>query len=106
MAGASRELHMTLQSAFQEAVHRRHAYVTVEHLLFALLHDERGVEIIQSCGGHVETLKQELERFFREDLERVPGDEDFEASQTLAFHRILQHAVDHTTSAEKEEVEI
>ena len=106
MAGASRELHMTLQSAFQEAVHRRHAYVTVEHLLFALLHDERGVEIIQSCGGHVETLKQELERFFREDLERVPGDEDFEASQTLAFHRILQHAVDHTTSAEREEVEI
>jgi ATP-dependent Clp protease ATP-binding subunit ClpA len=106
MAGASRELQMTLQSAYQEAVHRRHAYVTLEHLLFALLHDERGVEIISSCGGNIEALKQDLERFFQEDLEKVPGDEDFEARQTLAFHRILQHAVDHTTSAEKEEVEV
>jgi ATP-dependent Clp protease ATP-binding subunit ClpA len=97
---------MTLQAAFQEAVHRRHAYVTVEHLLFALLHDERGIEIIMSCGGNIEALKRDLERFFLEDLEQVPGDEDFEARQTLAFHRILQHAVDHTESAEKEEVEV
>ena len=71
MAGASRELQMTLQSAYQEAVHRRHAYVTLEHLLFALLHDERGVEIISSCGGNIEALKQDLERFFQDDLEKA-----------------------------------
>ncbi|MFT5441870.1 MAG: ATP-dependent Clp protease ATP-binding subunit ClpA [Myxococcota bacterium] len=106
MAGVSRELQLTLQSAYQEAVHRRHAFVTVEHLLFALLHDEIGVEIIMGCGGDVEELKSDLERFFSEDLEKVPGDEAVEARQTLAFHRVLQHAVDHTTSAEKEEVEV
>ncbi|MCP4039981.1 MAG: ATP-dependent Clp protease ATP-binding subunit ClpA [bacterium] len=106
MAGVSRELQLTLQAAYREAVHRRHAYVTVEHLLFALLHDESGIEIVQSCGGHVESLKEDLERFFREDLEQVPGDEDVETRQTLAFHRVLQHAVDHTTNAEKEVVEV
>ena len=106
MAGVSRELQLTLQSAYQEAVHRRHAFVTVEHLLFALLHDDAGVDIIQSCGGNVESLKQDLERFFREDLEQLPDDEVVESRQTLAFHRVLQHAVDHTTSSEKDEVEI
>ena len=79
MAGVSRELQLTLQSAYREAVHRRHAYVTIEHLLFALLHDERGVEIVRSCGGQVDVLKRDLERFFREDLEEVPGDETVEA---------------------------
>jgi ATP-dependent Clp protease ATP-binding subunit ClpA len=106
MSGVSRELQMTLQAAYREAVHRRHAYVTVEHLLFALLHDERGAEIISQSGGHVEALKDELERFFRDDLETVPGEDPVEARQTLAFHRVLQHAVDHMESAEKEEVEI
>ncbi len=106
MAGVSRELQLTLQAAYREAVHRRHAYVTVEHLLFALLHDEGGVEIIHACAGNVEVLKRELERFFNEDMETVPGDEVIEARQTLAFHRVLQHAVDHTESAEKDEVEV
>ncbi len=106
MAGVSRELQLTLQAAYREAVHRRHAFVTVEHLLFALLHDERGVEIIHACAGDVEQLKYDLERFFQEDMEILPDDEVIEARQTLAFHRVLQHAVDHTDSAEKEEVEV
>ncbi|MGE4561566.1 MAG: Clp protease N-terminal domain-containing protein, partial [Rhodospirillales bacterium] len=106
MAGASRELQLTLQSAYQEAVHRRHSYVTVEHLLFALLHDDDGIKIVQSCGGDVEALKRDLERFFREDLDQLPEDEVLEARQTLAFHRVLEHAADHTRSAEKDEVEI
>jgi len=106
MAGVSRELQLTLQSAYQEAVHRRHSYVTVEHLLFALLHDDDGIKIVQSCGGDVEALKRDLERFFREDLDQLPEGEVLEARQTLAFHRVLEHAVDHTRSAEKDEVEI
>ena len=50
MSGISRELQMTLQAAYREAVYRRHAYVTVEHLLFALLHDDRGVETAIHVG--------------------------------------------------------
>ena len=97
---------MTLQSAYREAVSRRHAYLTVEHLMYALLHDERGIEIFRHAGARIDRLKAGLERFFAEDLERVPGDDPVDTQQTLAFHRVLQHALDHTESAEKEEVDV
>ena len=90
----------------REAVARRHAYVTVEHLLYALLHDDgrhRRAAQLRAPGSIASSA--ELERFFDEDLEQVPGDDAVEARQTLAFHRVLQHALDHTASAEKEEVE-
>ena len=105
MSHISRELQITLQAAYREAVVRRHAYLTVEHILYALLHDARGAEIIRHSGGQVEPLKAALERFFAEDLETVPGDEPFEAHQTLAVHRVLQGALSHCEGAEKEEVE-
>jgi ATP-dependent Clp protease ATP-binding subunit ClpA len=105
MSGFNRELQMTVQAAIREAIARRHAYVTVEHLLYALCHDTEGIDILRNSGARIDRLKQELERFFEEDLERVPGDEEIETRQTLAFHRVLQHAHDHTQSAEKDEVE-
>jgi ATP-dependent Clp protease ATP-binding subunit ClpA len=105
MTQISRELQLTLQAAFREALARRHAYVTVEHLLYALLHDARGSEILHHAGGEIARLKSSLERFFTQDLETVPGDEPYEARQTLAFHRVLQSAVSHCEGAEKEEVD-
>ena len=105
MSEIGRELHLTLQSAVREAMVRRHAYVTVEHLLYALLHDERGAEILLHAGAQIDLLRDSLERFFSDDLESVPGEEDYETRQTLAFHRVLEHAVSHCESAEKEEVD-
>jgi ATP-dependent Clp protease ATP-binding subunit ClpA len=105
MTEIARELQLTLQAAFREAVTRRHAYVTVEHLLYALLHDERGSEILRHAGAQIPALVDALDRFFAEDLETVPGDEPFESRQTLAFHRVLQHAVTHCEGAEKPEVD-
>ena len=96
---------MTIQAAIREAVTRRHAYVTVEHLLFALCHDEEGIDVLRNSGARVDLLKRELERFFDEDLERVPGDDPFDRRETIAFHRVIQHALDHTLSAEKSEVD-
>jgi len=100
-----RELQLTLQAAVREAMVRRHGYLTVEHLLYALLHDARGVEIVRACGGDVEALKAELERFLTQELEPEPGEGPIESRQTLAFHRVLQHAVQHVESAEKPEVD-
>jgi ATP-dependent Clp protease ATP-binding subunit ClpA len=105
MSHIGRELQLTLQAAFREAVARRHAYVTVEHLLYALLHDDHGVEILRHSGAEIQPLVEALDRFFAEDLETIPGDEPFESRQTLAFHRVLQHAVAHCESAEKPEVD-
>jgi ATP-dependent Clp protease ATP-binding subunit ClpA len=105
MSEIARELQLTLQAAFREAVARRHAYVTVEHLLYALLHDERGSEILSHAGAQIHVLREALDRFFAEDLETVPGDEPFESRQTLAFHRVLRHAIAHCEGAEKPEVD-
>ncbi len=106
MSSIGRDLQLTLQAAQREAIVRRHAYLTVEHLLYALIHSEEGARILRHSGADVDRLRRELERFFDEDLESVPGEEPVETMQTLAFHRVLQHALDHTVSAEKEEVEI
>jgi ATP-dependent Clp protease ATP-binding subunit ClpA len=106
MSSIGRDLQLTLQAAFREAESRRHAYLTVEHLLYALIHNDEGARILRHSGADVDRLRAELERFFDEDLERVPGDEPVETMQTLAFHRVVQTAIDHTRSAEKDEVEI
>ena len=100
MSEIGRELQLAVQAAFREAVSRRHAYVTVEHLLYALLHDDRAVEILRHAGAQIMPLVDALDRFFADDLEAVPGDEPFESRQTLAFHRVLQHAVSHCENAE------
>jgi len=106
MSRIGRDLQLTLQAAHREAVMRRHAFLTCEHLLYALLHHDDGARILRHAGADLARLQAELERFFDEDLEEVPGDEPVETMQTLAFHRVIQHALDHTDRAEKEEVEI
>jgi ATP-dependent Clp protease ATP-binding subunit ClpA len=106
MSSIGRDLQMTLQAAHREAVVRRHAYLTVEHLLYALIHSDDGARILRHSGADIDRLRTEIERFFNEDLESVPGDDPVETMQTLAFHRVIQHAVDHSDSAEKDEVEI
>ena len=105
MSRINRELQLTLQAAFREAMVRRHAALTVEHLLYALLHDERGEEVLKHAGARIGRLKRELEKFFDESLERFPKGEEGQTEQTLAFHRVLQGAIQHAEGAEKEEVE-
>ena len=105
MSHIGRELQISQQAAYWGAVHRRHSHITVEHLLYALLHDQRGGEILFHAGAEVSVLTAALERFFTEDLEAVPGDEPFDSRQTLAFHRVLEHAISHCESAEKSVVD-
>jgi ATP-dependent Clp protease ATP-binding subunit ClpA len=100
----NRELQLTLQAAFREANARRHAYLTVEHLLYALAHDDEGAKVLRNSGANLRRLKAALNRFFDEDLEKEPGDEPVETHQTLAFHRVLQAAMAHADNAEQEEV--
>ena len=104
MAEMGRELELTIQAAFREAVTRRHTFVTVEHLLFALLHDARGADVMRNAGADLPALKLALQRFFDEDLE-ASADPKAPTHQTLAFHRVMQHTMQHAESAEKEEIE-
>jgi ATP-dependent Clp protease ATP-binding subunit ClpA len=105
VAAVDREFQLTLQAAYREALSRRHAYLTVEHLLFALCFDEVAIETLRACGVRVEKLKHELEQFFAENIEPEPGSDAIEVQQTLAFHRVVEAAVHHMHSAEKDSVD-
>ena len=101
----SKELEGTLNVALKEAKARRHEYVSLEHLLFALLKDKDGKAAIVACGGDIERLAKSLEEFFSDRLETLPkGWGDQEPQQTLSFHRVLQRAVIHAQSAERKEI--
>ncbi len=102
----SKELSATLGFAVREAKKRRHEYVSVEHVLFAILHDSSGLDIVEKCGGDVETLKANLELFFNENLEVIPADSEYVLQQTVGFQRVIQRAVNHVRSAEKKEVSV
>lgn len=88
----SKELQRTLNSAVEEAMKRRHEFLTLEHLLFALLHEQTGAKVIVSCGGSIDELKTDLIRFFDEKIERVPASYDGMPEQTASFERVLQRA--------------
>ncbi|MCP3955423.1 MAG: ATP-dependent Clp protease ATP-binding subunit ClpA [Desulfobacterales bacterium] len=102
----SKELSATLGFAVREAKKRRHEYVSIEHVLYAILHDSTGADIIQKCGGDVENLLQILETFFKEQVESIDDEEQYVLQQTIGFQRVIQRAVNHTRSAEKHEVSI
>ncbi|MBL7178759.1 MAG: ATP-dependent Clp protease ATP-binding subunit ClpA [Desulfobacterales bacterium] len=102
----SKQLSETLGLAVREAKKRRHEYVCIEHLLFAILFDSDGVEIIESCGGSTESLKNSLETFFNERMESVPEANEYVLQQTVGFQRVIQRAVNHVRSAEKQEVSV
>lgn len=102
----SRELSLTLGFAVKEAKRRRHEHVCLEHVLFAILHDSVGTEIIENCGGNVEKLKNSLEDFFQKEMESVPEGNDYVLQQTVGFQRVIQRAVNQARSAEKSEVAV
>jgi ATP-dependent Clp protease ATP-binding subunit ClpA len=88
------ELQVTLNSAVEEARRRRHEYVTLEHLLLALLSDKKAGEVILNCGGDIESLHRELEKFLAENMEQL--DESLvadEPEQTIMFARVIQYAL-------------
>ena len=102
----SKELSATLGFAVREAKKRRHEYVSIEHILFAILYDPTGIDIVENCGGNVENLINSIEDFFEEKIERIPTGNEYVLQQTIGFQRVIQRAVNHARSAEKPEVTV
>lgn len=88
----TRELEETLNRAFNEAVNRHHEFLTLEHVLLALLEDRTARDVIRHCGGDVKKLRRELEIFLEEKVEKLPESIDTLPEQTPAFQRVLQRA--------------
>ncbi len=101
----SKELELTLNLAFKEARDKRHEFMTVEHLLLALLDNSSAASVLQACGADLDRLRNELLAFVDETTPLIPISEPHRETQpTLGFQRVLQRAVFHVQSAGKEEV--
>ncbi len=100
----SKELEVTLNMAFKAAREQRHEFMTVEHLLLALLDNPTAAKVLRACGGDLNQLRQQLSDFIRESSPILPDDEDRDTQPTLGFQRVLQRAVFHVQSSGKKEV--
>lgn len=88
----SAELQKTLEAAYKEAQKRRHEYLTLEHLLYALLDEKTGSNVLKQCGGNTATLKKELESFMENNLEQLPPGIIADPESSSGFERVLQRA--------------
>ncbi|MGZ4959289.1 MAG: ATP-dependent Clp protease ATP-binding subunit ClpA [Methylomonas sp.] len=100
----SKELEVTLNAAFTSAHAKRHEFITVEHLLLALLDNVTTIPILIACGCNVNALRGELTRFIDETISLIPEGIQRETQPTLGFQRVLQRAVFHVQASDKKEV--
>jgi ATP-dependent Clp protease ATP-binding subunit ClpA len=102
----STAVEVVLHIAFREAVSRRHAYLTLEHLLYALAHDPDGERILGACGADVSLLRRNISDSLDSSVEAMPRGQEREPEQTTAFRRALQAAVLHVQSAQRQEAQV
>lgn len=101
----SKDLELTLNVAFKEARTKRHEFMTVEHLLLALLDNEAASGVLKACGTDISKLRADLLEFVDSTTPLIPeADEERETQPTLGFQRVLQRAVFHVQSSGKSEV--
>ena len=100
----SKELEVTLNMAFKDAREQRHEFMTVEHLLLALLDNPTAAKVLRACGADINELRKQLKDFIKDSAPLLPEDEDRDTQPTLGFQRVLQRAVFHVQSSGKKEV--
>jgi ATP-dependent Clp protease ATP-binding subunit ClpA len=102
----AQELEVSLHMAFVEARQQRHEFITVEHLLLALLDNPSAAEVLRACAANIDDLRKNLGNFIRENTPVVPGNEEIDTQPTLGFQRVIQRAIMHvqSTSNGKKEV--
>ena len=98
------ELEMSLHTAFVEARHKRHEFITVEHLLLALLDNPSAQEVLKACAAKVDDLRKSLTEFIEQHTPIVAGDGEVNTQPTLGFQRVIQRAILHVQSSGKKEV--
>src|SRR5947209_7925722 len=101
----AKQLQQTFEFAVNEALKRRHEYVTLEHLLFALLHDRDAAMAIRACGGDVDELKKQLDDFMKKTYEELPEESNIQPVLTTMLQRVIQYAQLHAQSSGQKEVD-
>jgi ATP-dependent Clp protease ATP-binding subunit ClpA len=101
----AKPLQKTFEFALNDAIERRHEYVTLEHLLYALLQDREVARVIRECGGDVDVLKKQLDDFMNRTLEKLPDEAEVQPVLTAMLQRVVQYAQLHAQSSGRKEVD-
>ncbi len=100
----AQELEVSLHMAFMDARQKRHEFITVEHLLLAMLDNPSAAEVLRACAANIDDLRKKLSDFIDRHTPRVPGEADVDTQPTLGFQRVIQRAILHVQSSGKKEV--
>ena len=102
----AQELEVSLHMAFVEARQQRHEFITVEHLLMALLDNPSAAEVLRACSANIDDLRKSLSGFIKENTPTVAGSDEVDTQPTLGFQRVIQRAIMHvqSTGSGKKEV--
>ena len=102
----AQELEVSLHMAFVEARQQRHEFITVEHLLMALLDNPSAAEVLRACSANIDELRKSLAQFIKENTPTVGGSDEVDTQPTLGFQRVIQRAIMHvqSTGSGKKEV--
>ncbi len=101
----TRELQATLTLAANEAIKRRHEFLTLEHLLYAMTHDQTASDVLFNCGGDIELLRRELDEFFKTTMTPLPRGVDRYPEQTAAFERVIDRALMQAQSSGQDQID-
>ena len=101
----AKQLQKAFEFALNDAIQRHHEYVTLEHLLYALLHDRQVLKVIRECGGDADELKKQLDDFMNRNLEKMPEDAEVQPVLTAMLQRVVQYAQLHAQSSGRKEVD-
>ncbi len=94
----AQELEVSLHMAFVEARQQRHEFITVEHLLLALLDNPSAAEVLRACSANIDDLRKSLANFIKDSTPQVAGADDVDTQPTLGFQRVIQRAIMHVQS--------
>ena len=100
----AQELEVTLHMAFMDARQKRHEFISVEHLLQAMLDNPSAVEVLRACGANIEIMREQLGKFIEEHTPKLAGEDEVDTQPTLGFQRVIQRAILHVQSSGKKEV--
>ncbi|HEX7971815.1 MAG TPA: ATP-dependent Clp protease ATP-binding subunit ClpA [Thiobacillus sp.] len=100
----AQELEVTLHMAFMDARQKRHEFISVEHLLMAMLDNPSAAEVLRACGANIEAMRDQLGKFIEEHTPKVGGEDEVDTQPTLGFQRVIQRAILHVQSSGKKEV--
>jgi ATP-dependent Clp protease ATP-binding subunit ClpA len=101
----NKELGIIIEATIQDAKSRKHEYLTVEHLLYAILHNDLGISIISNCGGNIQRMITLLEIYFEETFLKADRTDSMTPEPTIGFQRVLEQAFNHVQSAGKQAVD-